>query len=160
MDRFQIRPLVDEDCAWVVSVLNEYWGSTLIVTRGKSHEGDKLPGFIADLDSRPVGLITYNIENAEMEIISLNSLIEGIGIGSALVEAARIEAISANCHRLWLITTNDNLQAMRFYQKRGFHIKAVYLDALEQSRRIKPTIPLLGINGIPLRDEIELEMIL
>lgn len=159
MDRFRIRPIVDEDRTWVAFVLSENWGSTLIITRGKSHQADRLPGLIALSNDKPVGLMTYNIENAEMEIISLNSLTEGKGIGSALIEAGRIEAISSHCSRIWLITTNDNLYALRFYQKRGFHIKAIYPGALEESRKLKQEMPLLGIDEIPLRDEIELEMI-
>jgi len=55
-------------------------------------------------------------------------------------------------------TTNDNLNALRFYQKRGFVLAAVYPEAIERARKIKPTISLIGYEGIPLRDEIELEM--
>jgi hypothetical protein len=89
MGKFQIRRADNNDCAWVASLLEKRWGSTLIVTRGKSHQADKLPALIADSDSEPIGLITYTIENAEMEIISLNCQFEGIGIGSRLIEAAR-----------------------------------------------------------------------
>lgn len=60
-------------------------------------------------------------------------------------------------YRIWLITTNDNLNALGFYQKRGFRIKAVYPGAVDEARRIKPEIPLAASNGIPIRDEIELE---
>ena len=74
--------------------------------------------------------------------------------------AVRDTAIKARCRRLWLLTANDNLSALRFYQKWGLHIVAVYPNALEKSRRLKPEIPLLGREGIPLRDEIELEMTL
>lgn len=70
------------------------------------------------------------------------------------------QAVSENCFRLWLITTNDNLAAIGYYQKRGFSLVAVHRNALEEARKIKPTIPLIGIDGIPLRDEIELEILL
>ena len=62
--------------------------------------------------------------------------------------------------RAWLITTNDNLDAIRFYQRRGFTIATVHAGAIEQSRTIKPSIPLVGSYGIPIRDEIEFEMLL
>ncbi len=77
-----------------------------------------------------------------------------------LIEAVKQAAVSAGCRRLWLITTNDNLHALRFYQKRGFRLVAVYPNALEESRRLKPEIPLVGLDGIPLRDELELELAL
>jgi RimJ/RimL family protein N-acetyltransferase len=77
-----------------------------------------------------------------------------------LIDTAKQRARQAGCQRLWLITTNDNLTALRFYQKRGFTLAALHRNALKQSRKIKPEIPLVGNHGIPLRDEIELEMIL
>jgi ribosomal protein S18 acetylase RimI-like enzyme len=82
------------------------------------------------------------------------------GIGTALIEAVKNAAREANCKRLWLITTNDNLNALRFYQKRGFVLVAIHRNALARSRQLKPEIPLVGAGGIPLRDEIELEMVL
>jgi len=119
-----------------------------------------LPGFVAVREGRPIGLVTYRIDGDECEITTLNSPVEGVGIGSALVAAVKGAAVSAKCKRLWLITTNDNLSALRFYQKRGFLLVAVHRDALQESRRPKPEIPLVGRDGIPLRDEIELEMLL
>jgi ribosomal protein S18 acetylase RimI-like enzyme len=109
---------------------------------------------------KPVGLITYEIVGDRCEIITLNSLAEGKGVGSALINAVRKIAIKAKCKRLWLITTNDNTAALRFWQKRGFKISAFHRNAVEQSRQLKPEIPLTGNNGIPIRDEIELDMVL
>ena len=94
------------------------------------------------------------------EIVSLDSLVSGIGIGSALVAAAQAMARSAGCRRLWLITTNDNLAALRFYQKRGFRLVAVHVGAVDGARRLKPEIPAVGLDGIALHDELELEFVL
>ena len=149
-----------EDRPWALHLLQENWGSAIMVTRGKIHRVDELPGFIAIHDGKPAGLITYDIVGTQCEITSMNSLVEGQGIGSALVNAAKDAATTAGCRRLWLTTTNDNTAALRFWQKRGFKLVAVYPDAVEQSRKIKPEIPLIGNDGIPIRDEIEIEMIL
>lgn len=157
---FQIRQLNEGDKAWVVRLLEEYWGSTKIVTRGRIHQADELPGFIAVQDDKPVGVITYNIDGDQCEITLLNSLVEGKGIGTALVNSVKDTAQKAGCSRLWLITTNDNTAALRFFQKRGFSLVAVYRDALVKSRELKPEIPLVGNDGIPLLDEIELEVVL
>jgi chloramphenicol 3-O-phosphotransferase len=62
------------------------------------------------------------------------------------------------CRRLWLITTNDNTLAQRFYENRGFAVKAVHKDAIAGSRKLKPELPEKGFAGIPIRDEIELEL--
>ncbi|UCD57579.1 MAG: GNAT family N-acetyltransferase, partial [Candidatus Hydrogenedentota bacterium] len=104
------------------------------------------------------GLVTFRIEDDECEIVTIDSTAEGTGVGSALIGAVKDAAVSAQCKRLWLITTNDNTAALRFYQKRGFILVAVYPNALEQARRLKPELPFIGKDGIPLRDEIELEM--
>jgi GNAT superfamily N-acetyltransferase len=157
---FQVRPLGEDDRDWVARLLEEHWGSAAIVTRGRVHHSDKLPGFVAMRGNEPIGLITYRIGGDECEIVSLNSLVEETGIGSALINAVKDTAVSERCRRLWLITTNDNLAALRFYQKRGFALVAIYRDALEKSRQLKPGVPLIGMEGIPLRDEIELEVLL
>jgi ribosomal protein S18 acetylase RimI-like enzyme len=154
----QIRLLEARDREWVARFLAGQWGSAQIVTRGRVHSADSLPGFIAWQDGSRLGLVLYNVDGNECEIISLNTIKESIGIGSVLLNAVKEQAMAAQCRRLWLITTNDNLHALRFYQKRGWRLIAVYPNALEQSRRLKPEIPLVGLDGIPLRDEIELEM--
>ncbi len=158
MSKFELRPVERDDRAWVASFVKEQWGSTKLVSRGRIHWADQLPGIVATQAGRPVGLATYNIENEECEILSFDSTVEGIGVGSALIEAVKDVAADAKCSRLWLITTNDNIEALRFYQKRGFFLKAVHRLALDRSRKLKPEIPLVGKHDIPLRDEIELEM--
>jgi len=103
-------------------------------------------------------LLTYRIDGRDCEIVTLDSATEGIGIGTALVDAAKKVAKAKGCKRLWLITTNDNLKALEFYQKRGFRLVALYPNALEASRKLKPEISLKAANGVPIRDELELEL--
>jgi ribosomal protein S18 acetylase RimI-like enzyme len=160
MADFEIRTLTTDDRAWANRLIEEHWGSVKIVTRGKVHDASTLAGFVAIKDGQRAGVVTYLIEADQCELVSLNSLVEGMGIGTALTDAVRVAAAAAGCWRLWLITTNDNLAAVRFYQKRGFRLAALHRDALEETRRLKPTLPLTGIDGIPLRDEIELEILL
>jgi ADP-ribose pyrophosphatase YjhB (NUDIX family)/GNAT superfamily N-acetyltransferase len=154
----EIIELTDEYRPWARDLLTENWASSRVVTRGKIHQADELPGLVAVMDKQPVGLLTYAIENGECEVVSLNSLVEGRGIGSALVRGAVSIARSHGCSRLWLITTNDNTHALRFYQRLGMVIAAMYPNVLVESRKLKPEIPEIGMDGIPLRDEIELEM--
>jgi N-acetylglutamate synthase-like GNAT family acetyltransferase len=111
-------------------------------------------------DGEKVGLVTYKILDESCELVTINSTYPSSGIGTTLIEAVRDIAQKSGCKRLWLITTNDNMNALRFYQKRGFMLVAVHRNALEQSRKLKPEIPLIGDHGIPLRDKLELEMIL
>jgi len=105
-----------------------------------------------------VGLLTYEIIGDQCEVVTLDAFTQFSGVGTALMQHAIDAARSAGCRRIWLITTNDNLDAIRFYQKRGFTIAAVHVNAIAHSRTLKPSIPLVGNYGIPIRDEVELEM--
>lgn len=156
----EIRPLDKTFTSWAHELIDREWGAPGIVTRGKLHETARLSGFVAIENNEPTGLITFHVEGNECEIVSLNSLKEKRGVGSALIEAVKLAAKTQGCRRIAVIITNDNADALRFYQKRGFHIRAIYPDALEVSRKLKPAIPQIGIDGIPLRDEIELEVLL
>ena len=155
-----VRPIIKNDKEWIARVITQWWGSTDVVTRGKLLSVTTLPGFLAVLKEKPVGVVTYKITGRECEIVTLNSLRRAKGIGARLLDEVKKVALSSRCKRLWVITTNDNMRALRFYQTHGFSLVAVHRDALEHSRRLKKEIPLIGQDGIPLRDEIELEMLL
>jgi GNAT superfamily N-acetyltransferase len=155
-----VRALEPADRAWVARVLTEEWAAPSIVSRGRLIDAGALPGLVAELDGRRAALLAYRVEDGECEIVSLNSEIEGRGAASALVARVCEVARDAGCRRVWLNTTNDNLPALRFHQKRGFVLVAVRPNAMEEGRRLKPSIPLIGLDGIPIRDEIELEIAL
>ena len=142
----------------VVKLVEKSWGSGIMVTRGKVHNMELLPGFAALEEGRITGLLTYDIEGDECEIVSLDSFIENAGTGTSLVRKAVEKAKESGCKRIWLITTNDNTRAIRFYQKRGFGIKDIYINSVVRSREIKPGIPLNGNDDIPILHEIEFEM--
>jgi GNAT superfamily N-acetyltransferase len=127
------------------------------VTRCQIHDADGLPGLIAILDGQPQGLLIYHLKNNECEIVVLNALIKGKKIGSTLVHSVINMVREKKCNRVWFITTNDNTDALCFYQKLGFEMVAIYRNAIIESRKLKPEIPDLGMNDIPIRDEIELE---
>jgi N-acetylglutamate synthase-like GNAT family acetyltransferase len=160
MESFKVRPINNKDKEWVTGLLREWWAGPVIVTRGKMHQCDELPGFIVFEEGKPVGLATYEMNGTECEITSMKSLVEGKGVGTALIDAVKDTSIRTGCQRLWLITTNDNTRALRFYQKRGFSLVAIHRNAVEKSRQLKPEIPLTGNDSIPIRDEIELVMML
>ena len=136
------------------------WFTMQMVVHGESIDLGKAEGWYACEDNEIIGLVTYRIAGNEMEILSLDSLIENKGTGTALLHQALSEAKNAELERVRLITTNDNLHALRFYQKRGFDIIHFYHNALDVARKIKPEIPLTGMDGIPLKHEIKLEILL
>jgi GNAT superfamily N-acetyltransferase len=157
MTTISVRPISETDKTWIDRILTDRWGSTTIISRGVLHAADELPGFVAVEENVPVGLLTYRFEAGACEVVSLDSLVEGRGIGSSLLKSVEQVAREKRCNRIWLITTNDNLHALRFYQRRGYVLVAVHRDAIKRSRQLKPQIPIVGKDGVPLRDEIELE---
>jgi ribosomal protein S18 acetylase RimI-like enzyme len=153
-----IQPTKPADAEWIVQFTVEHWGASFVVAHGVVFHPRELPGFVAsDAGGRPIGLVTYRMAENACEVVTLNSLQENQGVGTALLDAVRDAAVQAGCDRIWLITTNDNLRALGFYQKRGYRLVAVHRDALQRSRELKPSIPWVSPDGIPLRDEIELE---
>jgi ribosomal protein S18 acetylase RimI-like enzyme len=153
-----VRRLEPGDRPWAVEVLTRSWGSTQVVSRGRLHDASELPGLVAGFDDERIGLLTWSVEGDECEVVTLDSLVERRGIGRALLEAATEEAVALGCRRLWLITTNDNLPALRFYQRLGWDLVALHRGAVDEARRLKPEIPAVGLDGIALRHELELEL--
>jgi ribosomal protein S18 acetylase RimI-like enzyme len=152
---FEIRALAESDREWVHQLLQAHWGATVVVSRGRLHHADRLPGFIALRNGVSVGLLTFHIDGDQLEVVTLNSLEERQGIGTALLQAAQEAARAARCRRLWLITTNDNVRAREFYTRRGLAVAAIHRGAIDAARKLKPQIPQRGIGGVPIRDEIE-----
>ena len=144
----------------VNQILWEEWYCPPSISKGRIIDTTILPGLLSIEDEEIKGVITYHFENDECEIVTLNSFEEKKGIGTALINGVLNIARINNCKRLWLITTNDDINAIRFYQKRGFDLKAAHINALEISRRLKPSIPLTGMDQIPLRHELEFEILL
>lgn len=154
----QIRPLREDDRDWLEGFVVERWGASTVVGHGRVYRVAELPGFVALEDDDRIGLVTFTIEDEACEVVTIDSLREGEGVGTALVRAVVDVACEAGCRRVWLITTNNNLRMLRFAQKRGFALVALHPGAVDESRGLKPEIPLLGANGIPIRDELELEL--
>lgn len=153
-----VRPLDPGDRSWAAEVLMRSWGSTRVVSRGRVHDALELPGLVASLGAERVGLLTWSVEGEECEVVTIDSLVERRGVGRALLAAAATEATAMGCRRLWLITTNDNLSALRFYQRLGWDLVALHRGAVDEARRLKPEIPHVGLDGIALRHELELEL--
>ncbi|AOH56914.1 GNAT family N-acetyltransferase [Peribacillus muralis] len=135
-----------------------HWETSQVVfSRGLFHYAE-LEGFgVMDEADEISGLGTYKVSDQVCQIISLNSVHENQGVGSSLLYVMENIAKEKNCHTIKAITTNDNLQALKFFQKRGYAISEIVPNAVERSREIKPEIPFYSSDGIPIRDEIILE---
>ncbi len=149
----------DADRRRLSEVVRQAWGSTRVASRGRLVEAAELPGFLAVDDGEWVAYATYEIVGNAIEVVALEALRPNLGAGSAVLAECVGVAAESDLHRLWLITTNDNVAALRYYQRHGFLLVALHRDAVTHARRdLKPEIGLVGAEGIPIRDEIELEL--
>ncbi|WP_332646579.1 GNAT family N-acetyltransferase [Lysinibacillus sp. 54212] len=156
-----IREISKHNKSAVTAFFKRHWGSTEMVISSGVFNCSRLDGFIyLDSEGEIIGLVTFVFREEECEIISLDSIVEGQGVGSQLLTRVEQEAIVTGCRKLTLITTNDNVHALKFYQKRGYRIVQILPDAVDEARKVKPTIPLIGNDGIPLKDELRLEKVL
>lgn len=157
---WKIRELTAADRDWVETFMVEHWFAPTVIVHGESYRPAEHPGFACFKGGQLLGLVTYRLAKDEIEVLTLDSLSERQGIGSALLTAVIETAEELNLKKVWLITTNDNLNALKFYQKFGLRITSVSPGAVDRSRSIKPNIPAIGEYGIPLHDEIELSILI
>lgn len=152
-----VRQLEEGDRDWLERVLREETAGPMMVSRGRPHDGLALPGFVAVHEDERVGALLHRTDGAELEVVFIAATVDGVGAGAALLDAAVGVAAQAGCRRAWLVTTNDNSNAIRFYQRQGWDLVALHRGAVAESRRLKPTIPETGNDGIPIRHELEFE---
>jgi ribosomal protein S18 acetylase RimI-like enzyme len=131
-----VRPLNDGDRAWVAEIISNEWGLPIVSISGL-HNPAELAGFVAFEADERLGLITYEVTGEGCEVVTLNSRRPSRGIGTALLGAVK-QMVDERGLRLWLITTDENTNAMRFYENRGMTRRALHRDFVEVVRRYKP----------------------
>lgn len=156
----KLRAFLPSDHSWLKDLMNKDWGGLPLVIRGKKYDPTLLDGIIAENDKKIAGFLFFNISGRDCEIIVFEVFEKFKGTGSIILDHLKQIAKNSQCQRIYLMTTNDNLDALRFYQKRGFHICGIHLDSVKISRKIKPSIGIIGDYGITVRDEIDLEYLL
>jgi GNAT superfamily N-acetyltransferase len=154
----RIRELGPDEREMLAAFIREQWGSEIQAFRQMLFRPAELPAIVAEDHGAVVGAATLLFEGDDCEIVTLNGTPKGHGIGTALVEAVVAEARERGCRRLRVTTTNSNLDALRFYMRRGFRLAELRIGAVDRSREVKPEIPEVGAYGIPMHDEVELEM--
>ena len=153
----EIRPAEERDRGWMRDAIAGAWASDRSVSRGRLTEPvSARPGFVAEIDGCPAGLAVVAERQEGLEVVGLLALEQGVGVGRALIAEVEHEAARRGT-RAWLITTNDNTRAIRFYQRRGWQLVALHRDAVTEGRRLKPEIPETGDDGIPILHELEFE---
>ncbi len=155
MTRGQVQ---DGDREEVALFIERHWQSRKVMSRGHEFYPHREQGLLERRDGDIVGLLTFHVEDKVMEILTLNSTLDGERIGSSLMLQAVEHARSEHWNRIWLTTTNDRLRAIKFYQRLGFRMTAVNVGVVDEARMQKPEIPLVGEGGVQIHDEIVMEL--
>ena len=154
----QVRRVAPDDRTWIAEAVIAEFASTRIVSRGRVHEdASLLDGFVVESDGRPVGCALWFEVDGDAELVVIVTTYRGAGAGTALLDAVVDYARTNNWNRLWLITTNDNTDSLRLYQRAGWDWVAWHRDAVTDSRVHKPELPERGAHDIAIRHELELE---
>jgi hypothetical protein len=157
-EEFEIRPLTDR--TFLEDLLRLRWSGGALMLRGKIVHPKDVEALAAYRDGRLAGVATWRLEGPVMYLVTLNNISDQRGVGLALLDAMKTFGREKGSALLRVIVTNDNLNALGFYQRRGFRIIAVHTGAIDVIRGMMPQIPEMGANRIPIRDEIELEIAL
>jgi N-acetylglutamate synthase-like GNAT family acetyltransferase len=155
-----VRRLTAADLPRLRQFWIDHWGGEIVVAHGEIFRPEQMDGLVAEDEGEWIAVAAFVCSGPECEVVSLDSLRPGEGIGSMLLGRVIEAARAAEAKRVVVTTTNDNLEALGFYQRRGFELTALRRGALEETRRLKPGIPQTGRGGIPLRDELLLELAL
>jgi N-acetylglutamate synthase-like GNAT family acetyltransferase len=154
----QVRRADENDRPWIRELVVNEFASSRVVSRGRVHDDAfMLDGFVVESDGRPVGCALWHEIDGDAELVVLVTTYRGAGAGTALLDAVIDYARVNKWTRLWLITTNDNTDALRLYQRAGWDWVAWYRDAVSDARALKPELPEHGSHQIPIRHELELE---
>ena len=156
----EVTPGRPEDRPWLEAFLHDQ-NALRVARRGELVESLDHPALLVQSSDGFVGAATYIISDGECELLTLHVSPRFAGAGTALLSGVQAVARRAGCGRLWVVTTNDNVDALRFYQRRGFRLAHLRPGAVDESRKaLKPEIPPTGSHHIPLRDELELELLI
>ena len=148
-----IRWKDETDAQWLEALIRDQWAGEPLIVHGTEYRLADCPTLIyGDRE----GVAVFTLDSEPPELLLLHALRPGAGIGSALIAAVVSAAKERGHGRLLVTTTNDNLAALRFYQRRGFRMHGLRVGAVDDARVRKASIPLEGFNGIRLHDEIDL----
>ncbi len=148
----------DNDREQVAMFIEGHWFGRDVIAHGQRFFPHEEEGFIERRDNKIVGLLTFRVNGHGMEILTVNSTLEGMGIGTSLMLSAIDEARKRGCDKVSLATTNDNIKGLRFYQRIGFRITKVNVGGIDTARKLKPNIPKKGDDEIAIHDEIIMEL--
>ncbi|WP_342360830.1 GNAT family N-acetyltransferase [Terrarubrum flagellatum] len=155
------RPALIEDPAFVANWWGRRWFASFMIAGGQRFDPADVELLVVDdAGGHRVGVATFTRAGDALLLITLDAEEKRRGIGFSLIWTLRKIARERSLKVIKVSTSNDNLDALGFYQRLGFRIRSVRRDAMDEVRQLKPGIPRVADNGIPISDEIELDILL
>ena len=152
-----LRSIEAADREAVEKLVSQHFGSSRVVSLGVLHHASELPGWLVEVDTELRGVLCYDLAGRDCEVVVLIASPPRQGLGSCLLQHLYEWAEHQAIDRLWLITTNDNQDAITFFRRSGWKLKAIHEGAVHEARKLKPEIPLVSDQGIAIADEWEFE---
>lgn len=151
-----IREGEERDRPGITALFERDFGYTNIVSFGEEVVLAGAPALVAWMKGELAGALAYRLRPDTLLILALatDPMWQRSGVGGHLVAESEALARGRGLGSLRVSTTNDNLPALYFYQRRGFVVTEVVPGGL--LGHIKGTAA-VGFGGIPLRDEIRME---
>lgn len=151
-----VREAGDTDRAAARELIQRDFGRTKIVAFGEVMDIDQMPALVAIMQGEePSGALAYRLLGGALHIVALatDPMWQRSGVGGHLVAEAELLARRLTLARIVVATTNDNLPALYFYQRRGYRLTELVPESVITHTHQQ----LAGFAGIPVRDEIRLE---
>ena len=82
-----VRSLHYGDRGWKLATLDRGWGTTAVARLAELVDAAPLPGYVALDGDQRVGLLTYFDRADGIEVVTVQALEEGRGVGRALMDA-------------------------------------------------------------------------
>jgi len=150
-----VRQAAPEDREPSLALFRHDFGRAAIVAFGEVMTLENHPAIVAEMKGELAGALAYRLQPGAFQIIALatDPMWQRSGVASHLVGEAELLTRRHGLSRLVFATTNDNLPALYFYQRRGWTITEVAAGAMIT----RSPAAHVGFAGIPVRDEIRLE---
>ena len=150
-----VREMTDADRPTARELFQRDFGRTKIVAFGEVMDIDQMPALVAIMRDEPSGALAYRLLGDALHIVALatDPMWQRSGVGGYLVAEAELLARRLHLKRIVVSTTNDNLPALYFYQRRGYRLTDLVPDSVIKHTRQEQA----GFAGVPVRDEIRLQ---
>ncbi|MEL6349060.1 MAG: RidA family protein [Myxococcota bacterium] len=140
-----VRPAHSSDRLWMVDQVRRRFDAVMFSRRGQTHDPASLPAVIAWRGGARVGMLAWRLHGEDAAEILLMSC-DAPMVGEAMIQDVERRLRALGCRTCLSVITNDELDALHQFQRRGFQLTELRTNAHPGGQ--------LGLNGLMVRDEV------